>query len=1006
MTIIKNITKYFRQSIIDSERLSPADKDLLPTLGIEKKVQKSTDYENIPIESWLSGRVDPSLAKKIVQSKQIKNRPPLREVEIVIFPRVDLLKSDGGAITESKRRVLLPLVVFVNLTIDGELKPSKKAPWIPREWLSPNNSNKDGIGEFSNVDKYITHNPFENVDTWEQLIKYSTSLLSMVTGKPCTNQSDSEEQLISIYDLELHSDFELSQFCLLQITPPIVGAKGKILKVLDLLIEEDAFPRLYQSYCNEISPKLIPYKNLENNINISKNHIAQMTGEFPLSPNQRNSLHHFIAQKNGEILTINGPPGTGKTTLLLSVVANLWTQAALDEAEAPLIVATSNNNQAVTNILESFAKIDEEGLDPKLKGRWIPEVDSYGLYCCAGSKANDKNNYMFNGPKDEGCMKKFQTQEYVDSASSEFLKKATSWHHSPVESIKDAKESLLKSLKSTKKEIAKGIDKLIIFLDKHDYIVSKYGNIESFNKSHDHIECTVESTKKDLALVKSQLKEFYLLWENRSLLIQLLMWIPPIRKQEYRKNRRLMLDWDVDCIHFDDDYIEALFLKKIEQLKSNISDNENKLRTTLKLLNEYQKAEFTLITWIEKHQPSKLNSSSFIDTVNEINDRVLRFKMFKIATHYWEARWLIEIKEFLDTNDSDKKSVIKVKRKLRRFSKITPCFVSTFYMVPSTFLAGSYTDNVWKDIPLFNEIDLLIVDEAGQALPEVSSASFSLAKRALIVGDTDQIEPVWSIPASIDRSNLQLHQLMNSEQEYQKWLDSGLLASSGNVMKVSQRQCLYHQFEELQRGLYLTEHRRCFDEIIEYCNKLVYKGILDSKRGSPKSVVPWGTMSMVPVYGPSKSYGGSRGNENEATEIASWLLQEKNVILDYAKANNPKWVNKTDEEIFSLSVGVITPFKKQASLIHNELRKQSIQKITVGTVHSLQGDERLIVLFSSVYGENDKDSGKFYDFSHNMLNVAVSRAKDSFIVFGHPDIFGMANKGTPSGMLRLSLSTI
>jgi len=42
----------------------------------------------------------------------------------------------------------------------------------------------------------------------------------------------------------------------------------------------------------------------------------------------------------------------------------------------------------------------------------------------------------------------------------------------------------------------------------------------------------------------------------------------------------------------------------------------------------------------------------------------------------------------------------------------------------------------------------------------------------------------------------------------------------------------------------------------------------------------------------------------------------------------------------------------------------------------------------------------------NMLNVAVSRAKDSFIVFGHPDIFGTTNKGSPSGMLRLSLSTL
>lgn len=76
----------------------------------------------------------------------------------------------------------------------------------------------------------------------------------------------------------------------------------------------------------------------------------------------------------------------------------------------------------------------------------------------------------------------------------------------------------------------------------------------------------------------------------------------------------------------------------------------------------------------------------------------------------------------------------------------------------------------------------------------------------------------------------------------------------------------------------------------------------------------------------------------------------------------------------------------------------------MGTVHSLQGDERLLVLFSSVYGINDKGTGKFYDRGPNMLNVAVSRAKDSCIVFGHSDVFGTENRGTPSGLLRQRLS--
>ena len=284
-------------------------------------------------------------------------------------------------------------------------------------------------------------------------------------------------------------------------------------------------------------------------------------------------------------------------------------------------------------------------------------------------------------------------------------------------------------------------------------------------------------------------------------------------------------------------------------------------------------------------------------------------------------------------------------RKLRRFSKLTPCFVSTFYMTPTTFMAGEVSDAMWRDIPLFSEIDLLIVDEPGRALPDVSAASFSLAKRALVVGDTDQIEPVWSVPASVDRANLKLYNLLEDERSYDDfWLTSGLLASSGNVMRIAQRQCRYHQFPKLQRGLYLTEHRRCYDDIIGYCNVLVYQGVLEPLRGNPKSPVPWGVLAMVSVEEPSRSYGGSRGNAGEAKRIAQWLRAEQENILIYARQTDPKLVDRSDEEVLKTSVGIITPFSKQATLIRTELRRQGIDGLTVGTVHSLQGDERLLVL--------------------------------------------------------------
>ena len=63
-------------------------------------------------------------------------------------------------------------------------------------------------------------------------------------------------------------------------------------------------------------------------------------------------------------------------------------------------------------------------------------------------------------------------------------------------------------------------------------------------------------------------------------------------------------------------------------------------------------------------------------------------------------------------------------------------------------------DNGEWDAPLYDAIDLLIVDESGQVSPELAIPSFSLAKQAILVGDVEQIEPIWSISDEYSSINL------------------------------------------------------------------------------------------------------------------------------------------------------------------------------------------------------------------------------------------------------------
>ena len=85
-------------------------------------------------------------------------------------------------------------------------------------------------------------------------------------------------------------------------------------------------------------------------------------------------------------------------------------------------------------------------------------------------------------------------------------------------------------------------------------------------------------------------------------------------------------------------------------------------------------------------------------------------------------------------------------------------------------------------------------------------------------------------------------------------------------------------------------------------------------------------------------------------------------------------------------VGIITPFAAQKKLLKKVLKQIKLEAVETGTIHAFQGAERHVIIFSPVYTSLDKGIF-FFDRGVNMLNVAVSRAKDSFIVVGDMDIF-------------------
>ncbi|GAB6151986.1 hypothetical protein JCM17380_07360 [Desulfosporosinus burensis] len=237
-----------------------------------------------------------------------------------------------------------------------------------------------------------------------------------------------------------------------------------------------------------------------------------------------------------------------------------------------------------------------------------------------------------------------------------------------------------------------------------------------------------------------------------------------------------------------------------------------------------------------------------------------------------------------------------------------------------------------------------------------------------------------------------------NDGEFELLKQTGLNSSRSSVMKVAAKCCKYEKFNE--KGLFLSEHRRCYNEIIDYCNKLIYKGNLQPMRGKGEqderlAIKQWSQMGFKRVDSEySSRKGSSRINLLEAEQIVEWLKSNYKIIL-----------KAYPEDAKENLVGIITPFKAQVNCIQAELKKQMpgyYSMISVGTVHTFQGAERKIIILSTVYGK--QDGCFFIDKNKSLMNVAVSRAKDNFFVFG--DINCLKDtQSSASGLLKKCISS-
>jgi len=952
----ENWTKYWRNSLADGERME-RDPRKLERLQYEQLDLSKGKIPVVDSEALIS-RFEIKVNKRNgVTDRKDDDWITVDQAEVIISPMVLLAVFEHTKRQGSTQRVY-PFWYNAVLFRNGHLSvPETLYPTFVRRVLSPAAMEDQEIS-LSSVDQVdeIMGEGLPEIEDWPDYWGFVHNFFEKVTGK-------------ALQGFQMKGVKSIPE-CIIAVDEEIEGASDGIIKLYDSLLKQKQFPTLFRQLTSVEGPELRPLIEEADWALQMNQHLGQMGDNFPLSFSQRQSVHHFNSLADHEILAINGPPGTGKTTLLQSIVANEYVKAAINGGDPFVMLACSTNNQAVTNIIHSFSTADST--QGELAKRWLPDIQSYALYMPSNAAKPGKGvHYVKNNG--EGLPTGIETPTYLNRARKHYLKKASEVLGEHFTEVQSVVNHLQQALKSIKEQLDKGAQRWKHYL-RIEGILEAYTQSEPIESYYKDSQVVKHQVNQDLKELNKQLNGYYDIRQNESLLMTIFSFIGFVAERRAIPYKRML---QASPLNF-----EEVNYRQLNTIESTILNRIKLLEKVLTIENSWE-------VW-KNNNGLKNKPPAIFDSL----DVSLRHKAFLMATHYWEGRWLLDIDEAIELDTLRKNGEPSMKQKFRRYAMLTPCFVATFYMAPKFFYYTVYGGGKYPKTPLLSFIDLLIVDEAGQVTPEAGGATFALAKKAVVVGDIKQINPIWKIPKSIDQSNLVKFELPHDIESVERLDTRGFTAATGSVMRLAQNASPFQVSDQEARGMMLVEHRRCYDEIIGYCNKLAYHGLLRPLRGplsAQERPHPLPALGYVHIEGFSESEGGSRSNEIEARAIAQWLLNNYEALISFYQVAEEKLENY---------VAIITPFTAQKYLLKAILKKAGFdtKKLTIGTVHALQGAERPIILFSMVYASNEGGRSYFFDSGVNMLNVAVSRAKDSFVLIGDLYMLDEETK-SPSGML-------
>lgn len=860
--------------------------------------------------------------------------------------------------------------------------------------------------------------------------------------KKKTNTVASDKEIVAVYEEEHEDDDEGDD--------DNSSSDERIMPILNSFYIEDIEKVINSIVAGQCNTSLLSYLTISNKKKadlytpeglelIIKHLKPDLTplGRWPESPKYNMTLMQQFAintackeLKNEGLISVNGPPGTGKTTLLRDVIAKNVTERAsvlaqlgtavegitsegylIKELTGYEMVVASSNNAAVENISKElplvsslgkeFAELDhykplanqlnaikaKVGLQP-LKS----EDQCWGVISAVLGKKKNRDNvkdslFFLNHFAKESEEEKDRPAEY------DFL---SFWRWNKIynaSSFKDAKANFLQNKKDFDDEITslKKLERLNDWFNENTK--------ESFLRELSRALLIAEDKLKDLenkghefsqqvSLIEQELHSDQINHEK------LKAQRPGILSRIFRRKKYHQFKLEIDII-FNKLSNAKKLLKDRQKLKSANSSNITSAMAQVKVANEELK---------KAHEQYEKDKAIFLQLKTRHKDKVLPEPNFSIEEHelqrnaYWQdphlnrlrselfvsalqlqQSWLSEVLK----NDKFRGHVFNLSSLLdgKDDIPVKQLWQILFFFVPVVSTTFASLGRMFKSLRA-GDLGWLLIDEAGQAVPQAAVGGIWRAKRVIVVGDPLQIEPVFTTPPPIVEAVCKVH-LGDEQHLWNPQLNSVQQISD----RANQYGCELNVMEEkIWVGIPLWVHRRCIEPMFTTANQIAYEGRMIHGLQEEKIVAKEHAALGENYWLVSK---GSCTKKQYKHELGHDTLE---LLLNIAKING------------SLSeVYIISPFKavKQELSAYMDTHLNQICELTnwnrkeyykwkrnhVGTVHTFQGKENKTVIFVLGCDPNNEGGAIWAASKPNLLNVALTRAKENIFVVGDPDVW-------------------